>query len=377
MEFAFTEEQKLLRKSVREFAEQVVQPRVEHMEETAEFPWDIVEEMADLGLMGIVVPEEYGGTGLGHVARLIALEQIGRVSAAVAVILQVHHLSLTPIIDFGTEEQKQRYLPPLARGDRLISIAVTEPSGGSDVMGMETAARLDGDAYILNGRKCFISTNMADYSVVLVKMEDDTKGPLSAFIIPKETEGFQVGRREHKIGLRGQVYGDIVLNNCRVPKENLIGAEGEGLKVGLKAIGEVGRAGMAAAALGILNACLEDSVRFAKERILYGEPISKLQAIQLLIADIYESLEASRLLCRRAAWMKDQGLRCDTEWALAKHYTTEAAVRCAKKAIDIHGGYGILEEYPVQRYLRDAQVCISSAGTSQIMRLVMARRALS
>ena len=377
MEFEFTEEQKLLRRAVRRFAERTVGPQAEQMDRTDEFPWGIFQEMAKLDLLGITVSSEYGGTDFGHVVRTIAVEEVGRVSAAAAVILQVQHLAMAPIIDSGTEEQKRKYLPPLARGEKVGTIAVTEPSGGSDVLGMQTTARLDGDFYVLNGSKCFISNyEVADVFVILAKTGEGKQG-LSAFIVEKEMEGFSWGREEPKFGLRGQQIGEVMLQDCLVPRENLIGAEGDGLKSALKAIGEAGRAGMAAAALGILDACMEAAVKYANEKTLYGKPISKLQVIRALISEIYADLEISRLLCYRASWMKDQGIRCDTEWALAKYYTTEAAVRCAKKAIDIHGAYGILEEYPVQRYFRDAQVCISAGGTSQIMQIIMARKALS
>ena len=377
MNFEFTEEQKLLRRAVRRFAERTVGPQAEQMDRTDEFPWGIFQEMAKLDLLGITVSSEYGGTDFGHVVRTIAVEEVGRVSAAAAVILQVQHLAMAPIIDSGTEEQKRKYLPPLARGEKVGTIAVTEPSGGSDVLGMQTTARLDGDFYVLNGSKCFISNyEVADVFVILAKTGEGKQG-LSAFIVEKEMEGFSWGREEPKFGLRGQQIGEVMLQDCLVPRENLIGAEGDGLKSALKAIGEAGRAGMAAAALGILDACMEAAVKYANEKTLYGKPISKLQVIRALISEIYADLEISRLLCYRASWMKDQGIRCDTEWALAKYYTTEAAVRCAKKAIDIHGAYGILEEYPVQRYFRDAQVCISAGGTSQIMQIIMARKALS
>jgi len=376
MEFGFTQEQTLLRQAAREFAEQVVAPEAERIDKAGEFPAAIFQEMAKLNLTGIIVPRKYGGVEMGHLARMFVLEEIGRISAAVSVLLQVHHLSMAPIIDLGTEEQKQRYLPALARGEKMIAISVTEPSGGSDILGMQTTARRDGDLYVLNGRKCFVSSSsVADYMVIVAKTGEGSKG-LSAFIVDKGAEGLRVGREEHKLGLRGQGMGDLVLQNCRVSKDNLVGAEGDGLKVALRAIGEVGRAGMAGAALGIVGACLEASVKFANERILYGKPISQLQAIQLMIADMQADLEASRLLCYRAAWMKDQGQRCDAEMALAKYYTSEAAVRCAKRAIDIHGGYGILEEYAVQRYLRDAMTCLSAAGTSQVLQLIVARKAL-
>lgn len=377
MDFSFTEEQKLLRQTIRGFAERVVAPRARQIDESYEFPWDIVREMGNLGYMGMTTPEAYGGVAMGHVARMIALEEIGRASAAVAVILQVQHLCMAPILDFGTEEQKQRFLPPLAHGERLAAIAVTEPSGGSDLAGLRTTARRGGESYVLNGGKCFISnSHIADLVAVIARTGEGAKG-LTAFLIETGTPGLRPGREERKIGLRGLEMGEVIPEECRIPAGNRIGSEGDGIKIALKSIADTRRLGMAGAALGILNACLGTSIRFAKERLLYGKPMADLQAIQLLISDIYADLETSRLLCYRAAWMADQSIRDDGARALAKYYTTEAAIRCAKKAVDIHGAYGVIEDYPVQRLYRDALACISAAGTSQVMQLVMARKALS
>jgi len=377
MDFQFSSQLELLRKSVREFAEGAIAPRVQQMEETDEVPWDLYREIAKQQYMGILVPKEYGGADLGHLARMIMLEEVGRISAAMAMALQIFHLGTIPFLDFGTETQKKKYLPSLARGERLSTIAVTEATGGSDPTGIQTTAKLQGDSYILNGRKCFITHgHVADTITVMVKTGEGPKG-FSAFIVEKSFPGFKPGRKERKFGLHGCNTGEIVMENCLVPKENLLGKEGDGLRISMAAISEVGRAGMAGCALGVINACLEASVKFANERLLGGKPISQYQAIQWLISDIYMDLEASRLLSYRASWMRDQKMRCDVDMAMAKFYATEAAVRCAKKAVDIHGGYGYMMEYPVQRYYRDAEILIASAGTSEIMRIVMARKALT
>lgn len=377
MDFQFSAQHDLLRKSVREFAEGAIAPKVAHMEETDEVPWDIYKEMAKQMYMGILIPKEFGGTAFGNLARMIMLEEVGRVSAAVAMALQIFHLGTAPIIDFGNEAQKKKYLPALAKGESLSTIAVTEATGGSDPTGIQSTAKLQGDSYILNGRKCFITnSHVADVMTIMAKTGEGPKG-FSAFIVEKSFPGFKPGRKEKKFGLHGCNTGEMAMENCAVPRENLLANEGDGLRLSMAGISEVGRAGMAGVGLGVINACLEASVKFANERVLGGKPISQHQGIQWMISDIYMDLEASRLLAYRAAWMRDQKMRCDTDMAMAKFYATEAAVRCAKKAVDIHGGYGYMMEYPVQRYYRDAEILIASAGTSEIQRIVMARKALT
>ncbi|MGD9040905.1 MAG: acyl-CoA dehydrogenase family protein [Desulfobacteraceae bacterium] len=377
MDFKFSEREELLRKSVREFAEAEVTPKMEEMEETGEFPTDLLKPMADLGILGVITPPEYDGVGLGYVARTIVLEELGRVCAAMPMALQVHHMACADLNDFGNEEQKKKYLPPLAKGETMGCVAVTDPSGGSDVVGMKTTAELKGDKYILNGRKCFITnSHTSDFWVVICRTAEGAKG-LSALIVDKDAPGAKLGRKENKFGLRGANTGELAFDNCEVPKENLLGQEGGGLAVALKAISETGRTGMAAVGLGILTAVYEEAGKFATERTLYGKPISALQAIQFYMAEIYSQLEISRLLCYRATWLKDQGMRCDNEAALAKYYTCDAAANAAKKAIEIHGSYGIMREYAVQRLLRDAMVAIPAGGTAEIAKVVLARAALS
>jgi alkylation response protein AidB-like acyl-CoA dehydrogenase len=377
MDFLLSQREELLRKSVREFAEAEIPPKIEAMEKTGEFPIKLLAPMARLGITGIIAPPEYGGVGLGYLARTIALEELGRVCAAIPMAMQVHHMAIAALNDFGTDEQKQKYIPPLAKGDTMGVVAVTEPSGGSDVVGMQATADLKGDKWILNGRKCFITnSHTSDFWIVIAKTAEGAKG-LSAFIVEKNHPGAKTGRVEHKIGLRGSNTGELVFDNCEIPKENILGQEGGGLAVALKTVSESGRPGMAATALGIINACLEEAAKFASERVLYGKPISSLQAISFYLADIYTELDICRLLCYRASWMKDQNMRCDTENAMAKSYTCDAAVRCARKAVEIHGSYGILQEYKVQRLLRDAMVTVPAGGTGQIGKVVLARAALA
>ena len=377
MNFLLSEREELLRKAVRDFAESEISAKVEAMEKTGEFPIELMEPMAKLGITGIIAPPEYGGVGLGFLARTIALEELSRVCAAISMGMQVHHMAIAALNDFGTDEQKQRYIPPLAKGETMGVVAVTEPSGGSDVVGMQAAAEAKGDKWILNGRKCFITnSHTSDFWVVIAKTSEGAKG-LSAFIVEKDSPGAKTGRVEHKVGLRGSNTGELVFDNCEIPKGNILGQEGGGLAVALKTVSESGRPGMAATALGIVGACLEEAAKFASERILYGKPITSLQAISFYLADIYTELDICRLLCYRASWMKDQNMRCDTEMAMAKSYTCDAAVRCASKAVEIHGSYGILQEYKVQRLLRDAVVTVPAGGTGQIGKVVLARAALA
>jgi alkylation response protein AidB-like acyl-CoA dehydrogenase len=377
MDFLLSEREELLRKSVREFAENEISPKTEAMEKTGEFPLELLEPMANLGITGIIAPTEYGGVGLGYLARTIALEELGRVCAAIPMGIQVHHMAISALNDFGTDEQKQKYIPPLAKGETMGVVAVTEPSGGSDVVGMQATAELKGDKWILNGRKCFITnSHTSEFWVVIAKTSEGAKG-LTAFIVEKDHPGAKAGRVEHKFGLRGANTGELVFDNCEIPKENILGQEGGGLAVALKTVSESGRPGMAATALGIIGACLEEAAKFASERVLYGKPISSLQSISFDLAEIYTELDICRLLCYRASWMKDQNMRCDTEQAMAKSYTCDAAVRCARKAVQIHGAYGILQEYKVQRLLRDAMVTVPAGGTGQIGKVVLARAALA
>jgi alkylation response protein AidB-like acyl-CoA dehydrogenase len=377
IDFTFTEEQELFQKAAREFSETQIEPLVPAMEETGR-EWDpAIKAICEAEMMAITIPEEYGGLGLGNVERLIALEEIARISVATAMMMQVGGLGIAPIILFGSEEQKQKYLPGLASGKHFATVAVTEPTGGSDPKGCRTTYKKQNGAYILNGRKCFITnSHIADIQVVMA-VDDDNGDAFSAFIVEKGMEGFKPTHEEHKVGMRGCNTGEIELKNCEVPAENLLGVEGKGMRVAMTVISDSGRGGMVGCALGLQKACLEASVKFANERILYGKPISKLQGIQFKLADIKIDLEAGRLLGYRAAAMQDKGERSGNEFAVAKYFTTEAAQRAAKMAVDIHGGYGCMEEYAVTRYLRDSYVLGPSAGTSDIMKVIVGRWVLS
>jgi alkylation response protein AidB-like acyl-CoA dehydrogenase len=377
IDFTFTEEQELFQKAAREFSETKLAPLVPAMEKTNR-EWDpAIKAICEAEMMAITIPEEYGGLGLGYVERLIALEEIARISVATAMMMQVGGLGIEPFIKFGTEEQKRKYLPGLATGEHFATVAVTEPSGGSDPKGCHTTYKKRNGAYILNGRKCFITnSHFADTQVVMA-MDEDNSDAFSTFIVEKGMPGFRPTHEEHKVGMRGCNTGEIEMKNCEVPAENLIGGEGKGMRVAMTVISDVGRGGMVGCSLGLHQACLEAAVKFANERILYDKPISNLQSIQFKLADMKIDLEAGRLLGYRAASMQDKGQRSGNEFAAAKYFTTEAAQRAAKIAVDIHGGYGCMEEYLVTRYLRDSYVLGPSAGTSDIMKVIVSRWVLS
>ena len=376
MDFKMTEREELLRKTIREYAEKEITPHMYAMEETGEFPVELLKGMGAMGILGVITPTEYGGTGMGHLARIIVLEELGRVCPAIPMSLQVHHMCTYALSMWGNEDQKKKYLPPLAKGETLGVVAVTEPSGGSDVLGMQSTAKLEGDKYILNGRKCFITnSHVSDTWVIIARTGEGGKG-LSAFIVEKDFPGAKLGRKENKVGLRGANTGELAFQDCEVPKANLLGNEGDGMTIAIRDIVECGRPGMASVALGILNAVLVEAVKFANDRVLFGKPITKLQAIQWYIAEIYSDLEIARLLAYRVGWMRDQDMRVDTAAVLAKQWICEAAARSARKAIEIHGSYGIMKEYPVQRLLRDALVAIPAGGTAEIGKLVLAREGM-
>jgi alkylation response protein AidB-like acyl-CoA dehydrogenase len=377
IDFTFTEEQDLFRKAARDFAETKLAPLVPLMEETGR-EWDpAIKAICEAEMMAITIPEEYGGLDLGYVERLIALEEIARISVATAMMMQVGGLGIEPILKYGNDEQKKKYLPGLASGEHFATVAVTEATGGSDPKGCRTSYKKENGAYILNGRKCFITnSHIADTQVVLAVDEEDPE-VFSTFIVESGMKGFKATHEEHKVGMRGCNTGEIELKDCQVPAGNLLGEEGKGMRVAMAVISDVGRGGMVGCAMGLQVAILEASVKFANERTLYGKPISKLQAIQFKLADMKIDIEAGRLLGYRAAAVQDSGQRSGNEFAVAKYYTTEAAQRAAKMAVDIHGGYGCMEEYAVTRYLRDSYVLGPSAGTSDIMKVIVSRWVLA
>ena len=373
--FEFSEEQKMLRKAIREFVEAEIAPKAAEWDDKDECPVELLKKMGEIGINGIFVPEQYGGVGLGFVERTICLEEIARHSAGLALAVMTHHMGMLPILNYGTEEQKKKYLPDLCSGTKISGLAATEPGGGSDFGGQKTLAGKNGETWVVNGRKCFItSSNIADVLLFTAKTGEDEKGrsKLSCFVIEKGANGFTSGRKERKLGFRSSSTGDILFAEAKIGADSLIGKEGGGAKIGMDSIAEAGRTGVSAICVGILRGCVEESVKFANERILYGKPISKLQAVQFEAAKIRTDYEAARLMTYYAAGLKDAGKPYTNEATIAKYFASEAAVTAAKRMMDIMGGYGVINEYPAGRFLRDALTAIPACGTSHIMQIIIA-----
>ncbi len=378
MDFRATKEQEMIRSMVCEFAEHEVKPYAAKIDETGEFPWQTINKMAKLNLLGLPIPREYGGAGVDTISYAMAVEEISKRCASTAVIMSVHtSVGTYPIYLFGTEEQKRRFLIPLAKGERIGAFALTEPSAGSDAAAAQTTAVQKQDHYILNGSKIFITNGAVAGSVIVIAMTDRSKGykGMSAIIVERETEGFTYGSKEKTMGMIGSDTSELVFENCRVPKENLLGREGMGFKIAMKAL-DGGRIGIAAQALGIAQAALTESIKYAKDREQFGRPIAKFQASQWMVANMATEIAAARMLVNHASYLKDQGLNFSKEAAMAKLYASEVAMRATTKAIQIHGGYGYTKDYPVERFFRDAKVTEIYEGTSEIQRLVIASNLL-
>jgi butyryl-CoA dehydrogenase len=378
MHFELTDEQQLIREAVREFAQAELVPIAAELDRDHRFPHEILPKLAELNLMGMPFPEKVGGAGTDYLSYIIALEEVSRACASTGIILSVHiSLASWPIFKFGTEAQKDQYLPDMASGRRLGAFALTEPAAGTDAAAGTATAVLNGDEYVLNGSKIFITNAPhADVYIVFAKTdpEQGTRG-MSAFIVEKDTPGFSVGEAEHKLGIRGSSTPPLYFADCRVPKDALLGEEGSGFKIAMQTL-DGGRIGVSAQALGIAQAALDASVAYAKERVQFGKPIANLQAIQWMLADMATEVDAARLLVYRAAWCVDNGRPYSTEGAMAKLFASETATRVAGKAIQIHGGYGYTESYPVERNYRDAKITELYEGTSEVQRMVIARSAL-
>ncbi|MFZ5647149.1 MAG: acyl-CoA dehydrogenase family protein [Bacillota bacterium] len=371
MDFNLGSELELLKKSVREFAEHEIVPKVEEMENNGKAPLDVFKKMGSLGFLGVAVPQKHGGAGMGSLARMILVEEIARVSAAMAMTVQCAQLGMGVIIDGGSDDIINKYLPPLLSGDDICAVGVTESAGGSDPFGNSTEAADFGEHFELNGRKTFISnSHCSSCAMIVAKTKDAPKKEFTAFLVDKSMGGFRPGRLEKKIGFHGCDTGEIIVENCKVPRGNMLGREGQGLQIALKGITEYGRTGIIAMSLGLIQASLESSIKFANERVLYGKTISNLQSVQFKIAEMYADLQACRHMGYRAAWIIDQGRRADVDVAAAKFYCSEAALRCTRKAMDIMGGYGCMKEFGVERLLRDAQLLVASDGTNDIMRVI-------
>jgi len=376
--FHLTEEQQMVLETVRGFAEKEVKPVASKMDAASEFPQGLVKALGEMGLMGAFIPTEYGGSGMDLLTYILAMEEISKAWASLGVIMTVNNsLACDPINRFGNRMQKEKYLVPLAQGRLLGCYALTEPGAGSDAGGIATRARRDGDHYILNGTKLFITNGKnADVAVVYAVTDPARrKKGISAFIVEKAFPGFVVGKIEDKMGLRGSDTAELIFQECRVPAENLLGVENEGFKIALATL-DGGRIGIAAQALGIAQGCLEESLAYAKERKQFNRPIADFQAIQNMLADMKTEIDAARLLTHRAAWSRHQGRPVTAIAAEAKLYASEMANRVAYRAVQIFGGYGFIKDFPVERFYRDARITTLYEGTSEVQRMVIARHLL-
>lgn len=377
MDFELTEEQKMVRRVTREFVEKEIVPKAREYDEREELPWEVIKKLFEQGIMGSMIPEKYGGSGLDSVAQTIAIEEVARGCASTAMTVSIHSsLCSYAILKFGSEEQKEEYLPRLAK-DTLAAFSLTEAEAGSDPSGIKTTATLDGDDYVLNGTKTFV-TNGEEAGLIIVFArtgDGDAKKSLTAFLVEKGTPGLRVGKKERKLGVRAASLTELVFEDCRVPRENVLGGVGEGYRVALASL-DSGRIGIASQAVGIAQASLEASIKHAKERVQFGVPIASFQAIQWMIADMATEIEAARLLTYRAAYLRGKGLRFTLEASMAKLYASEVAMKAARNAVQIFGGYGLTRDYPVERFFRDAKCTEIYEGTSEIQRVIIASQLL-
>ena len=378
MNFDLTEEQRLLKQTIHDFVETQIAPGAAERDEKARFPTELIPKIADLGLFGISIPQEYGGAGLDTLSAAIIVEELARVDAAVALIVASHNsLCAAHILNAGSERQKQKYLPPLARGEKLGAWALTEPGSGSDAAALKTRATLDGEHWVLRGEKQFTTQGSTAGVYVIMASTDPSqgKGGISAFITERGTTGLRIGRVENKLGVRASDTAAVQLEGVRVPKENLLGELNSGFREVLKVL-QGGRVGIGAMAVGIARGALEESTKYASTRTQFGKPIAEFEAIQWMLADMSMEIDAARLLVYRAARLKDRGVPFVRAASEAKLYAAETAMRATTKAIQIHGGYGYIKDHPVERYFRDAKICEIGEGTSEIQRMVIAKELL-
>jgi alkylation response protein AidB-like acyl-CoA dehydrogenase len=373
-----SKEHEEFRKKIREFAEKEIEPKAKELDEKGQFPFDTVKKLGQMGIMGMVAPKEYGGSGHDTLSYSIAVEEISRVCGSTGITVAAHNsLGVYPIYLFGNEQQKKKYIPDLASGKKLGSFGLTEPDAGSDAAGTKTTAVLDGDFWVINGSKCFITNASVGETFVITAVTDKSKGykGISSFILEKGTKGFTIGKKENKMGLRGSDTATLILDEVRLPKDNLLGKPGEGFKQFMITL-DGGRISIGAMALGIAQGAFDKALDYAKQREQFGKPISDFQAIQWKLSDMATQLEAARHLIYHASKLKDKGERFIKESAMAKMYASEVGRFVTYQAIQIFGGYGYMSEYPVERYMRDVKLCEIGEGTSEIQRIVIARELL-
>ncbi len=379
MEFSFTDDQQLLRRTVREFAETEIAPKMMEYDEKQEFPRAILAKAADLGFLGVIFPEEYGGAGLGYTEYVIVVEELSRVDGSVGISVAAHNsLCTNHIFQFGSEDQRRRYVIPLAQGKYIGAWSLTEPTAGSDAGGTKTVAREKGSGWVLNGSKTFTTHgSVADVTVVFAVTDPDKpKRKISAFAIEKGTPGFRPGKKENKMGLRASDTAEVVMEDCHVGPEQMLGVRGEGF-IGAMKILDGGRISIGALALGMARGAYDAAAKYAKERYQFGRPIAEFQAIQFMLAEMATRIDAAEMLIHRAAWMKDHGMKTTKESAMAKLYASETGVFVADRALQIFGGYGYVKDFPAEKFYRDVKLCTIGEGTSEIQRLVIAREILA
>lgn len=373
MDFNFTPQQQLMLQLMRDFAVNEVKPLAAEIDETERFPVETVQKMAKYGILGINIPKQYGGAGADTLSYVLAIEELAKVCATTAIILSAHtSLACAPILAYGTEEQKQKYLVPLAKGEKLGAFGLTEPNAGTDSAAQQTVAVLEGDHYVLNGSKCFITNGGQADIYIIFAMTDKAKGNkgISAFIVEKDFKGFSIGKKEHKLGIRASSTTELIFEDCIVPKENLLGEVNKGFKIAMTTL-DGGRIGVAAQALGIAEGAFEETIRYMKERVQFGKPISSFQGLQWMAADMKCEIESSKLLLYRAAMVKDSGKPYSMDAAMAKLRCAETAMDVTTKCVQLHGGYGYSREYPIERMMRDAKITEIYEGTSQVQKMVI------
>ena len=379
MDFTFTEDQEMLRRTVREFAEHEIAPTMMEFDEKQEFPREIMAKVGELGLLGIIFPEEYGGAGLTYIDYVIAVEEISRVDGSIGIAVAAHNsLCSNHIYECANEEQKRRYLPKLTTGEWIGAWSLTEPTAGSDASGTRTQARRDGDGWVLNGSKTFTTHGAVGDLCVVFAVTDPSKGKhgISAFAVEKGSPGYRAGKKENKMGLRASDTSEVIMEDCRVGDDQLLGKLGEGFVDAMKVL-DGGRISIAALALGMARGAYAAALKYSTEREQFNKPIAAFQAIQFMLADMATEIDAASLLINRAAWLKDRGMKVTRESAMAKLYASEVGVRVCDRALQIYGGYGYVKDFPVEKFYRDVKLCTIGEGTSEIQRLVIARDLLS
>jgi alkylation response protein AidB-like acyl-CoA dehydrogenase len=378
LDFIFSDEQQDLRKTVREFAEKEIAPHVMEWDEASKFPLETIKELGRLGLMGTIFPTDCSGAGMGYIEYVIAIEELSRVDGSVGIIVAAHtSLCSNHIFVAGNEAQKRKYIPKLATGEFIGAWGLTEPGSGSDAGGARCSAVRKGDKWVLNGAKTFITNGSYADVMVVIAVTDKTAHThgLSAFVVEKGTKGFRPGKKENKLGLRASDTSEMIFEDCEIPAENLIGGEGQGFIDAMRVL-DGGRISIAALGLGMAQGAYESALRYSKQRKQFGKAISEFQAIQWKLADLATEIDAARLLTNRAAWMKDNHMKTTLESSMAKLYTSEVAVKAANEAVQIHGGYGFIKDYPAEKFYRDVKLCTIGEGTSEIQRMVIARQIL-